>query len=94
MWDRAKSPISKRRTNSLTRRHTMKGNGTEGKTLQKAKNPNNFKVRVSNPKEILSRRGFFKKGANPRGMLMGSLKKRVSIAMKWDIIPRITPSPY
>jgi hypothetical protein len=32
MWDRAKNPGSKRRTNSFTRRHAMKGIGIEGKT--------------------------------------------------------------
>jgi hypothetical protein len=30
----------------------MKGNETEGKTLQKKISPNNFKAQVSNPKEI------------------------------------------
>jgi hypothetical protein len=33
MWDEAKNPSSKKKTNSFTRRHTMKENGTEGKTL-------------------------------------------------------------
>jgi hypothetical protein len=37
----------------------MKGNGTMGKTFQKGKNPNNFKVQISNPKEILLIKGFF-----------------------------------
>jgi hypothetical protein len=37
MWDRVKNLGLKRRTNSLTRRHAMKGNGTEGKTPQKGK---------------------------------------------------------
>jgi hypothetical protein len=37
----------------------MKGNGIVGKTFLKGKNPNNFKVRVSNPKEILSKKGLF-----------------------------------
>jgi hypothetical protein len=36
----------------------MKGNGTEGKTPQKWKSPNNSKAQVSNPKEISSRRGL------------------------------------
>jgi hypothetical protein len=35
----------------------MKANGIKGKIFQKGKNPNNFKVWVSNPKEISSRRG-------------------------------------
>jgi hypothetical protein len=39
----------------------MKGNGIEGKTLQRGKSPNNSKVRVSNLKEILSRIGFLSK---------------------------------
>jgi hypothetical protein len=44
-------------------------------------------------KEISSRKGFFKKGANQREMLMGSPKEHVSIAMKWDITPKIAPNP-
>jgi len=70
MWDGAKNLGLKRRKNFLTRRHTMKGNGTEGKTPQKGKSPNNSKARTSNPKEILLRRGFLLKGPNPRGMLL------------------------
>jgi hypothetical protein len=35
----------------------MKGNGIEGKILQKGESPNNSKVQVSNPNEISSRRG-------------------------------------
>ncbi len=57
MWDEVKSPSSKRITRSFTRKHTMKANGIKGKIFQKGKNPNNFKVWVSNPKEISSRRG-------------------------------------
>jgi hypothetical protein len=79
-------------TNSLTRRHAMKRNGIKGKTLRKGKNLNNFKVRVSNPKGISLRRGLLLKWANLRGMLVGSLKECVSIAMKWGIIPKITPN--
>jgi hypothetical protein len=58
MWDGVKSPSLRKRTNSFTRKHTIKGNGIEVKTPQKGKNPKNFKARVSNPKEILSKRGF------------------------------------
>jgi len=58
MWDRVKSSNSRRKKNSFIRRHAIKGNGIEVNTLQKGKNPNNFKARVSNPKEILLRRGF------------------------------------
>jgi hypothetical protein len=36
----------------------MKGNETEGKIPPKGKGPNNFKARVSNPKEISSKNGF------------------------------------
>jgi hypothetical protein len=71
----------------------MKGNGTEAKTLQRGKSPNNSKAQVLNPKEILSRRGLLSKGANPREMLVGNPKERVSIAMKWDITLRIAPNP-
>jgi hypothetical protein len=58
MWDKVKSLGSKRIITSLTRRHAMEGNGTKGKIPQKGKNPNNFKVQVSNPKEISSKKGF------------------------------------
>jgi hypothetical protein len=33
MWDRVKSLGSKRITGFLTRKYTMKGNGTEGRTF-------------------------------------------------------------
>jgi hypothetical protein len=72
MWDELKNMGSKKRTNSPIKRHTMKGNGTMGKTFQKGKNPNNFKAWALNPKENLSKRVFFSKGVNPRGTLMGS----------------------
>jgi hypothetical protein len=58
MWDEVKSLGSKRKTNSFTRKHAMKWNGTKGKIHQKEKSPNNFKAQVSNPKEISSRRGL------------------------------------
>jgi hypothetical protein len=57
MWNEVKNLGLRRKKNSFMRRHAMKGNGTEGKTPQKGKIPNNSKVWVSNPKEILSR-GF------------------------------------
>jgi hypothetical protein len=93
MWNKVKSPDSKRTTNSFTRRHARKVNGTEGKTPQEGKNLNNFKARVSNPKEISLRRGLLLKPTNPRGMLVGSPKERVSIVMKWGITPKIAPNP-
>jgi len=71
MWDEVKSSGSRRITSSLTRRCTMKGNGAESKIPPTRKSPNNFKVRVSNPKEISSRKGFLSKGANPRAVLVG-----------------------
>ncbi len=58
MWDGGENSSSRRITSSLIRSHAMKGNGTKGKTPQKGKGPNNSKVRDSNPKEILSRRGL------------------------------------
>jgi len=93
MWDGVKSPDSKGIASSFTRRHTMNGNGTEAKTPPRKKNPNNSKAQVLNPKEISSRRGLLSKGANPRGMLVGNPKERVSIAMKWCITPMIAPNP-
>jgi hypothetical protein len=93
MWGEVRSPDSERITSSFTRRHAMKGNGTEAKTPQRGKSLNNSKARVSNPREILSRRGLLSKGANPREMLVGNPKERVSIAMKRDITPRIALNP-
>jgi hypothetical protein len=71
----------------------MKGNGTEGKTPQRGKSPNNSKARGSSPKEILLRRGFLLKRANPKVMLVGSPKEHASNATKWGIIPKIAPNP-
>jgi len=93
MWGEVRSPDSKGIASSLTRRHAMKGNGIEAKTPQRGKNPNNSKARVLNPREILSRKGLLSKGANPREMLVGNPKERVSIVMKWGITPRIAPNP-
>jgi hypothetical protein len=78
MWDRVKNPGSRRITSSFIRSHTMKGNGTEGKTFQRGKNPNNSKVQGSSPKEILLRKGLILKQANLRGMLVGSPKEHAS----------------
>jgi hypothetical protein len=71
----------------------MKGNGTEAKTPPRGKSPNNSKARVSNPKEILSKRGLLSKGSNPKGMLVGNPRERLSIIMKWGITRRIAPNP-
>jgi hypothetical protein len=93
MWDGAKNLGSRRRTNSFTRRHAMKGIGIEGKTLRKGKSLNNFKAWVSNIKEISSKRGLPLKRAHLKGMLVGSSKECVSIAMKWGITPKIALNP-
>jgi len=58
MWDKVKSLGSRRRTNSIIKRHAMKRNGTVGNRFQKGKNANNFKVQVPNPKVIFSRQGL------------------------------------
>jgi hypothetical protein len=71
----------------------MKGNGAKGNIPPKGKGPNNFKARVSNPKEISSKKRFLSKGANPRGMLVGSPKECVSTTVKWGITPKIAPNP-
>jgi hypothetical protein len=93
MWDGVKSLDSKRIASSLIRRHAMKGNGTEAKTPRRGKNPNNSKAWVSNLKEISSKRGLLSKRTNPREMLVGNPKERVSIPMKWGITPKIVPNP-
>jgi hypothetical protein len=71
----------------------MKRKGTEGKTPQRGKSPNNSKVQVPNLKEILSRMGLLLKRANPRGMLVGSPKEHASTTMYWGITPKIAPNP-
>jgi hypothetical protein len=53
MWDEVRSSGSKGIASSLIRRHAMKGNGTEAKTPQRGKSPNNSKAQVLNPREIL-----------------------------------------
>jgi hypothetical protein len=93
MWDGVRSSDSKGIASSLIRRHAMKGNGTEAKTPSRGKSPNNSKAWVLNPREILSKRGLLSKGANPRGILVGNPKERVSIVMKWDITPWIARNP-
>jgi hypothetical protein len=65
-----------KKENNLTRRHAMKGNGTEGKTLRKGKNLNNFKVWVSNPNEISSRRGLLKRAPFKAGPPKGDASEK------------------
>jgi hypothetical protein len=93
MWGEVRIPDSRGITSSLTRRHAMKGNGTEAKIARRGKSPNNSKARVFNPREILSRRGLLLKRANPREMLVGDPREYASIVMKWGITPRIAPNP-
>jgi hypothetical protein len=93
MWDEAKNPGSRRTTSSFIRNRAMKGNGTEGKTPQKEKNPNNSKAQGSNSKETLLKKGLLLKRVNPKGMLVGSPKEHVSTLTKWGITPKIAPSP-
>jgi len=52
MWGGVKNLGSRRITSSFIRRHAMKGNKAKGKIPIEGKGPNNFKARVSNPKEI------------------------------------------
>jgi len=61
MWDEVRSPDSKGIASSLTRRHAMKGNGSEDKEAQGKKSSNTSKARGSSPREILSRRGLFQR---------------------------------
>jgi hypothetical protein len=60
----------------------MKENGIGGKEAQPRISPNNSKARGSN-----------QKGANPREILEQNPREHVSIATKWDITPKIAPSP-
>jgi hypothetical protein len=70
------------------------GEWNQGQDTSKGeKHKQKSKARVSNPKEISLKRGLFKKRANLKGMLVGSPKKCVSIAMKWSITPKIAPNP-
>jgi hypothetical protein len=67
MWDGVKSLGSRKRTNFIIKKHAMKGNGAEGKTFQREKNPKNFKAWVLNPNVILLRRGSFEREPTQRG---------------------------
>jgi len=93
MWDGVKNPGSRRTTSSFTRSHAMRENGTEGKEAHGRKSLNRSKVRGSSPREILQRKGPPSKGANPREMLVGSLREHVSTPTKWGINPKIIPRP-
>jgi len=93
MWDGVKNLNSRRTTSSFTRSHAMRVNGTEGKEAQERKNLSNSKAWGSSLREILWRKGLLLKGANPREMLVRSLKEHASTAPKWGITPKIVPSP-
>jgi len=93
IWDGVKNLGSRGTTSSLTRSHAMKENETEGKGAQGKKNLNNSKAWGSNPRKILWRKGLPSKGANPREMLVGSLRGHASITTKWGTTPKIIPSP-
>jgi hypothetical protein len=45
------------------------------------------------PKGNFVKKGVLLKGANLKGILMGSPKEHASIAMKWDITLKIAPNP-
>jgi hypothetical protein len=45
------------------------------------------------PKGNFVKKGLFLKQTNLRGVLVGSPKDNVSIAMKWGITPKIAPNP-
>jgi hypothetical protein len=45
------------------------------------------------PKRNFVKKGVLFKASNLKGMLVGSSKECVSIAMRWGIIPKIAPNP-
>jgi hypothetical protein len=59
MWDGAKNPGLKRRKNFLTRRHTMKGNGTEGKNLKRGKAQTIPRLELQTQRKFCQEGGFF-----------------------------------
>jgi hypothetical protein len=59
----------------------------------KREKPKQFQASGFKPKGNLSRKGLLLKWANLKGMLVGSPKECVSIAMKWGITPKIAPNP-
>jgi hypothetical protein len=65
MWDEVKSLGSRRITSSLIKRPTMKGNGIEGKTPQRGKNPNGSGFK---PKGNFIKKGAPFKVSQPRGI--------------------------
>ncbi len=77
----------------LHKKARHEGEWNQGQDTSKGEKPKQFQGRVLNPKEILSRKGLLSKGANPKEMLVGNPKQRVSIEMKWGITPRIAPNP-
>ncbi len=93
MWDGVKNSGSRKITSSFTRSHAIRVNGTEDKEARGRKNLNTSKAQGSSPREILWRKGLLSKGANPREMLVGSLREHVSIATKWGITAKIVPCP-
>jgi len=60
--------------------------------LKNRKTQTILRFRFQTQRKFHQERGSFKRGANPRGMLVGSLKERVLTTMKWGIIPKITPN--
>jgi hypothetical protein len=60
--------------------------------LKKGK-PKQFQSSGFKPKGNFIKKGALFKVSQPKGMLVGSPKERVSIAMKWGIIPKIAPNP-
>jgi hypothetical protein len=67
MWDGVKSPSSKRKKISFTRRYTIKGNGTKVKTLQKGKNPKNSRLEFQTQRKFHQERGLFKREPSQGG---------------------------
>jgi len=82
----------KKENKFLHKKAHKEGEWNRGQDTSKGEKPKQFQAWDSNPKEVLSRRGFLLKQANPRGVLVRSPKERVSIVMKWGIIPKIAPN--
>jgi hypothetical protein len=67
MWDGAKNPSSRRRTNSFTRRHAMTRNGIEGRRLKRGKAQTILRLGFQTQRKFRQEGGFFNRGPTQGG---------------------------
>jgi hypothetical protein len=69
------------------------GERNHGQNISKGEKPKQFQGSSFKPKGKLIKKGVFFKGNQPKGDTNGKPEEHVSIATRWDIIPRIARSP-